>query len=420
MKVVLVPVGSAGDVHPFVGVGVALRERGHQVAVVTNPHFLPFVDRVGLRGLPLGTAEEYDAVTRHRHLWHPTRGLRVLSEMLRRYSLELYRMLEAECRGDDTVLVGATLAFPARVAHDTLGVPLVTMHLQPANFISVHDMPVLHPWLRRVDRWPRVLTRAMRSLLVLASDQILGPAANALAQNVGYPRVSRITTEWWHSPQRVIGLFPDWYAAPQPDWPTQTVLTGFPRYDDTAPAESVAETDRFLDDGPPPVVFVPGSANRHTRQFFASAVDANRRRGGRALLLTRYPEALPQPLPDGVKHVDYVPLARLLPRAAALVHHGGIGTAAQGLAAGIPQIVMPMAFDQHDNARRLERLGVGSTIRPSAFRGPRVAAAIDELAGSTEVGARCQARARQLTTDDPITRTCELIEAAGRRATTDA
>lgn len=415
-RVVLVPVGSAGDVHPFVGVGVSLRDRGHDVAVVANPHFRPFIERVGLRCVALGTTEDYDAITRHPDLWRPTHGLRVLSAVLERYALQLYRVLEDECRRGATTLVGATLAFPARVAHETLGVPLVTMHLQPANFISVHDMPIVHPWLRRVDLLPMFARRALRSVLERVSDRILRPSADVLSRELGYRRVRRITTDWWHSPQRVVGLFPEWYAAPQPDWPAHTELTGFPRYDDTGPATTVVEADRFLDDGPPPVVFVPGSANRHTQAFFAAAADACRRRASRGILLTRYPEQLPRPLPDGVQHFDYVPLAQVLPRAAALVHHGGIGTAAQGLATGLPQLVMPMAFDQHDNARRLGGLGVARTIRPRGFRGDNVASALDHLLGSVRVAERCRRWAGRLASESPMTRTCELIEEAGRAA----
>jgi UDP:flavonoid glycosyltransferase YjiC (YdhE family) len=93
-------------------------------------------------------------------------------------------------------------------------------------------------------------------------------------------------------------------------------------------------------------------------------VDACRRLGRRGLLLSRYRDQLPADLPPGVRHFDYVPLSRVLPRAAALVSHGGIGTLSQALAAGIPQLIMPLGFDQFDNAARLGRLGVAATLTP--------------------------------------------------------
>ena len=71
------------------------------------------------------------------------------------------------------------------------------------------------------------------------------------------------TKDWCHSPQRVLGLFPDWFGAVQPDWPPQTRLTGFPLQDGRTEAELPAEVRAFLDAGEPPIVFTPGSAMRH-------------------------------------------------------------------------------------------------------------------------------------------------------------
>ena len=89
-------------------------------------------------------------------------------------------------------------------------------------------------------------------------------------------------------------------------------------------------------------------------------------------------------------HRSYIPLGTLLPRAAALIHHGGIGTTAQGLAAGVPQLVMPMSHDQPDNAARLRHLGVGAALSPPRFTDTRVAQALDRLLRSETVRARCR------------------------------
>ena len=111
-----------------------------------------------------------------------------------------------------------------------------------------------------------------------------------------------------------------------------------------------------------------------------------------------------------MRHAAYIPFSALLPRAAALVHHGGIGTLAQGLAAGRPHLVMPMAFDQFDNAARLVRLGVGRVLRPRRFTGPAVARELAALLDSDVVADRCAAVARRFEGTDPVARTCDLIE----------
>ena len=144
-------------------------------------------------------------------------------------------------------------------------------------------------------------------------------------------------------------------------------LTGFPLYDEGDVAPLSADLQRFLEAGDPPIAFTPGSANWQGRHFLTESAGACRLLGRRGILLTRHREHVPDPLPPGVIHVDFAPFSRLLPRCAAVVHHGGIGSAAQGLAAGVPQLAMPMAHDQLDNATRLKRLGVARWVAQKAF-----------------------------------------------------
>ena len=116
-------------------------------------------------------------------------------------------------------------------------------------------------------------------------------------------------------------------------------------------------------------------------------------------------------MPAGVRHFDYAPFTEVLPRAAALVHHGGIGSAAQALAAGVPHLVMPMTFDQPDNADRLRELGVARVLPPAQFRGPAVARELEQLLGSTETAARCRTLAQRLSGVNGLRAACEVIEA---------
>jgi UDP:flavonoid glycosyltransferase YjiC (YdhE family) len=168
----------------------------------------------------------------------------------------------------------------------------------------------------------------------------------------------------------------------------------------------------FLDAGDPPIVFTPGSANQQAAAFFKAAVDASRRLNRRALLLSRYSAQLPS-LPSTVRHETYVPLSGLLPRCAALVHHAGIGTLAQALAAGIPQLTMPMSFDQPDNTTRLHRLGVATWITPSQFTGDRVAAKLDGLLTDPKVAVACRRWSQELKANSALDRTCRLLEELG-------
>ena len=415
MRVLLIPLGSAGDVHPYVGLGLALRGRGHDVTLATSPYFSPLITRLGLRLVPLGTVEQYDTLTAHPNLWHHMKGLNVLAGALRVVSADLYRVVREHGVGDDTIVIASGLAFAARTAQDTLGIRLVTTHLQPSCFHSVHRSPVLHPALQPINLLPRVLKRPLFALIDRVADRALGAAVNTHRQELGLGGVRHITSRWWHSPTCVIGMFPDWFASVQPDWPPHVHLTGFPLYDEQDATEVPAEVRAFLDAGDPPVVFVAGSGNRQAERFFQAAADACGQLGRRGLLLTRYREQLPTEMPDGVCHFDYVPFTEVLPRAAALVHHGGIGSAAQALAAGVPQLVMPMTFDQPDNADRLRRLGVARVLSPARFRGPAVARELDRLLGSTETAAHCRTLAERLSRVNGLTAACDVIESTAGR-----
>ena len=126
---------------------------------------------------------------------------------------------------------------------------------------------------------------------------------------------------------------------------------------------------RDIDDGSfeaptdQPIVFTAGTAHHHSRPFFENAVDTCCQLDRAGILLSTHQENFPEQLPPNVRACSYVSLRKLLPYCAAIVHHGGIGTTSQALAAGIPQIIRPMAFDQFDNATRVEKLGCGVWLK---------------------------------------------------------
>jgi UDP:flavonoid glycosyltransferase YjiC (YdhE family) len=418
MNILLIPIGSAGDVHPFMGLALALQARGHTVTMATNAHFQPLAERAGVPFRKLGTLEDFRAVLENPDLWHPTKAFKLVMQNVLQLMQPTFEIVAEHTRGGDSLVVAASLAFGARVAQEALGVPTVTVHLQPSIFRSVHEGPVLGPF--RFDRpFPRSVKRFGYWFIDrFAVDPILSHGVNAFRARFGLTPARRLIHEWWNSPDRVLGLFPEWFAPIQPDWPPQVRLTGFPLYDERGATELPDGLAEFLDAGPPPIAFTPGSANWHGAAFFQAAVEACSLLGKRGILLTRYAQQIPAPLPDFMRHFDFVPFSQLLPRCAALVHHGGVGTCAQGLAAGIPQLVMHLAHDQHDNAARLERLGVGRGHPPKSFTGPRVAQALGALLGSPEVASCCRDVSARFEGADPLGAACREIEKPDRNRTT--
>lgn len=406
----LTPVGSSGDVHPFVGIGRALRERGHDVTLLTAEPFRRISARAGLRFRGTQSEEAFDRVTKHPDLWHSRHGLTLVLQTVASVMRGDYPRIAEAYEPGRTVLIGHALSFATRVFEEVHGAPAATLHLAPSIFRSKYQQPTHIPgadssrlpvWVKRtmwwlVDRW--------------LIDPNIVPPLNRWRRELGLQPVSRVFKGWLHSRRRVIGLFPEWFAPVQPDWPPQLRLTGFPLYDEPDEHPLGQGLQAFLDAGSPPILFTPGSANRAASQFFAAALEATRRLGCRALFLTRYPEQLPAVLGADARHEPYVPFSHVLPRCAAIVHHGGIGTCAQGLAAGVPQLTMPLGFDQPDNTTRLWRLGVARWVRPHVFRGERVAAELAALLGDARVAERCGHWAQEMRRSDPVAETCAVLE----------
>jgi UDP:flavonoid glycosyltransferase YjiC (YdhE family) len=202
------------------------------------------------------------------------------------------------------------------------------------------------------------------------------------------------------------------FAGKQPDWPTQTVVTGFPFFDKGADARLTPELARFLDAGPPPVVFTLGSSGFQSGgAFYEHSAAAAKLLGRRAILIVgKDPANRPTCLPDGVAAVEYAPFMSLFTRAAAIVHAGGIGTTGLAMRSGRPTLVMPFAHDQFDNAARAARLGIARTIPQGRYLPAHVAAELSQLFDNPAYAKRAASLAEQIEEEDGVSAACDALE----------
>jgi UDP:flavonoid glycosyltransferase YjiC (YdhE family) len=411
MTTIVIGLGSAGDVHPNAGLALGLRRRGHRVLFVAGSIFRPLAERAGLEFIGLGTDEEYYEAVRDPDMWNPYRAFYVVARRLILPMMRpIYEIIAEHNQRGPTVVAAPGTAFGARMAQEKLGVPLATVHLQPILLRSTLE-PGCFGFPDIIGHLPRPLRKlylgAVDRFLI---DRELAAETNSFRAELGLPPVSRFFDRWFHSPQLIIGLFPQWFAPPPPDWPPGVRLTGFPLWDESDLRRLPPELETYLQAGEPPVIFTAGSAMAQGKDFFRVSSEVCRRSGRRGLLLTQFPDQLPPRLPDGVRHFDYVPFSAVLPRAAAFVHHGGIGTTAQALAAGVRQLVVPLAHDQPDNAVRVSRLGVGDFLLPKAYKTPTVLKRLNRLLQSSEVAEACRRRAGDVAAGTGLESACDLIE----------
>ncbi|WP_020654980.1 glycosyltransferase [Massilia niastensis] len=407
---ILVTIGSAGDLFPFLWMGTALRARGHRVDFLGPDLHAPFVAQAGLpfHGLPADPA-----VLDHPDLWHPTRGLAVVWQATRPAMAAVPAVVAALPPGGPRVLLAHPLALPeadlCRARQP--GLKIAAAYLAPSNLPTVHDPLLLGPW--PVPRWVphgvrRWLWRQAGARLI---DPVALPDVNAARAAHGLAPARELIALMTGIPDLSLTLFPEWFAPSQPDWPRPLAGAGFPLYDPNPAAALGADLRAFLDAGAAPVAFTPGTGNRQADRYFAAAAQAVGRLGLRAIFLTPHREQLPARLPEHILWQDYVPLKALLPRVAALVHHGGIGTTAEALRAGTPQLVVPLAHDQFDNAARVRLLGAGATLHATRVTPARMARALLGVVGEGGMARRCREVSALLAAPSGIDALCERLEA---------
>lgn len=394
---------------------MALQQRGHEVTLITNGQFESLAREMGMKFIASGPAVRYEETAQDPDLWHPRKGFAAAMTLVLSHIEELYRIIQSHYVPGQTMVVGHTMAFAARVAQEKLGVPMLGVHLAPAVFRSVHQPPVMQAGVDRswLPGWiQKILWRGMDRRML---DPVVCPALNHWRWELGLEPVRRPMKDWIHSPSGVLGLWPDWFAPKQADWPGRVELTGFSMFDQSGVQTIPAGLREFLAQGDPPLVFTPGSAMMHGRTFFEQAVKACQRMNRRGVFLTRYADQVPKELPAEIYHADYVPLSQILPRASAFVHHGGIGSCSQALAAGVPQLIMPLAHDQPDNAMRIVRLGVGDQLKPSQFTAGNIQTKLDKLIDMPRVWSRCKAIAMKCEQQLGRNQAADAIESFARR-----
>ena len=389
-KMIVTAIGSAGDVHPLLGVARALAMRGHEVVFCTHPPFEATVRRCGFAFVPVGTAAEYEAAMANPALWDPRTSFRTLWQVIAPVLRPHYDALCA-LTDRDTVLVGTLWAFSARFMQERHGTPYVSVQVSPSTLLSAH-VPPTHPRLTIPARWPLPVKAALMTLIErLVLDRVCGPALDAVRRDLGLAPARRVLGRWLHSTDGVLCLFPDWFAPAQRDWPARLLQSGFPLFNDVATPDDDPALDAFLAAGEPPVVFTAGSTLVNHAAYARAVADAMRATGARGILLSPHDAA---PDSDRLLVRRFVPMRTLLPRCRALVHHGGIGTAALAFEAGIPQVVTPFAHDQFDNAQRVATSGAGIRI-DAPVDGARLGAALMRVLNEPEFAVYAE-RARAL------------------------
>ena len=366
MRILLTTFGSYGDLHPYIALGVELLRRGHDVTLASSAVYDAKVRSEGLDFAAVRPDMTIANRERLAEMMEPRRGTERVIRFLTGVVRESYEdSLPVVQRAD--LVVTHPITFGSLIAVQKVGVPWVSTVLAPISLFSVYDPPVPPPapWLVKAKALGPGAVRVILRLGKLQTAAWVRPIVR-LRKELGLGEGLHPLFEGQHSPRLVLALFAKCLAERQPDWPPQTVVTGFPFYDRHHEQQGLpAEVLRFLDDGPAPLVFTLGtSAVAAAGDFYTESLKAARSLGMRAVFLTG---THPQGLPREAMAAEYAPHSELFPRAAAVVHHGGIGTTSQAMRSGRPMLVVPFSHDQFDNAERVRRLGMAGVLYRSRY-----------------------------------------------------
>ncbi|MGX6602005.1 glycosyltransferase [Micromonosporaceae bacterium Da 78-11] len=354
--------GTRGDVDPFVALARLLRQRGHDVTVHTHAPYEKAVRRTGAQFRAVDDAAAYqEHLRRTRALiadrsdggatgYYADPALfwdRVsIAGGLDQIRAEVDALVDG---GGRPVLVGRLhSALSAVIAAELTGAPLCQVSLTPFQLMTA-PVTALH------------LARSA------------GARLNDLRGSYGLAPVTR-WSPWLTRADLRAGLWPRWFDRAGPAAAEEVLLTGFPLADqDSGP---VAAPARVRDD----VVLVTGGTGRMLHdEFYPAAVAGLAASGRRGIVVTPHRDLLPDRLPAGVEHRMSLPFDRVMPSVAGVVHHGGVGTLARALAAGIPQLLLADGGDRPDNGGRLARLGLARSLGPADWTAATIGAAITAL-----------------------------------------
>jgi rhamnosyltransferase subunit B len=411
-RILLATTGSLGDLHPILAIGLGLKKRGHIAVLATSNKYREKVIHAGLEFASMGPHLTTPSADLIREIFDARKGpVRLIRQYLYPAVPAAYSEVVEALRGCDLV-VTHPITFAAQIAAEKLAMPWVSTVTAPFSLPSRYDPPVYAPapFLAKL----RSLGPGVNGLLLQLGKAGVRPWMKPIIEfrgSQGLPPGEDPLFDGQHSPECVLAMFSRVMAEPQADWPPQARVIGFPFYDQAEHGQELdPELERFLESGPPPVVFTLGSsAVFDPGTFYQESVQAVRRLGRRAVLLVGT-NTIAGPLPAGTAAFAYAPYSKILPRAACVVHQGGIGTCGQALAAGKPMLIMPYAFDQPDNAARLQRLGVARTVRRKKYTAQRASAELDRLLSDVGYSRKAAEVARFVNTEDAVQAACDAIE----------
>ena len=367
MKIAIFSAGSRGDIQPCVALSRGLQGAGYEVRLIAPENFSGFISDYDVHSYPMrGDVQQIMAGDTGREFMetggaNPIKSIRAMRTMIGPIVKKMTEDALEACREADALIcLGVFSVFGKSIA-ESLDIPMI--NIEPTPLLATRAFPA--------PSWPlqRNLGGLHNYISGIAMLQVIWqwyrPFANDFRKRLGLPAYTFAKFyRTLRSTPMLCAYSPSIIPHPD-DWPENYHVTGYFFLDTETDWQPSPELEAFLGAGDPPIYIGFGSmAGRNPEQLARLSLDALSRSDQRGLLLTGWGGLNTDLVPDNVFVVDSAPHSWLFPRMAALIHHGGAGTTAEGLRAGIPSIIVPFVFDQSFWGARIKSLGLGPDFIP--------------------------------------------------------
>lgn len=389
-NILLVTHWTSGDVMPFIKMGQAFKQLGHDVTVFTHCIYEEKAKSRGLKFEALDDETEYqDMVSEFPLLSDPIGNFEGALRFQQKHHgaarcLREAERIQAHChRADTVILLRHRSSFSGLLAAEKSGRPAASVFLAP-NYIShlrFHE---------------ELFGNAMKEEI------------NQARQRMGLSSV-HCWTDWMCSAKRKIALWPEWFAEQEDEVLEGLIHTGF-LVDETQNPESFPpELEEFLDEYASPVIITGGTSKMINPLFYKVAVEGCMILKKPAIVVCPFEEFVPRHLPDYIRHFKDVPLRKLMPHACAIIHHGGIGTASEAVACALPQLILAHMADRPDNAHRLKKWGVAAYLPEGRWTGEILADQLSTL-DNPQRRAKCLSLREKHLKENPMEKLKAIID----------
>ena len=414
MRITIFAAGSRGDIQPCITLGKGLQQAGYQVCLAAPENFADFIQKNGVGFYPVGgDVQQIMASDTGRKFMetggaNPIRSIMAMRKLIAPVAKRMAGDAYDACKETDALIcLGVFSAFGKSIA-EALNIPV--MNIEPTPLLPTKAFPA--------PSWPL--------------QRNLGGVHNYLSG------VAMLRVIWqWYSPfvndfRRRLGLTPFSAAhflrrlkstpmlsayspsiIPHPaDWPGSVHVTGYLFLDNQPDWQPPPELEAFLDAGDPPVYIGFGSMSGRRPEPLAKLIlQALAKSGQRGVLLTGWGGFQTGAVPENVFVLNSAPHSWLFPRMSAVIHHGGAGTTAEGLRAGVPSIIIPFAFDQSFWGARIKTLGLGvDPIAQKNLTADRLANAISIAVTNSDMKQRASSYGAAIRAEDGTGNAIEVIK----------